>query len=366
MESLVGAVVGDKNAITILRIDEGIYIENKYDTVQLKREILGLKGKSFIKVNEASELVKEIKKYKPEAIGIIYNTIADLMEIYKILDEHSKELEQDLADMKIYAELRTTETEIENITGLETVINTSLLSTYPNIIDEDLNEVGINIHKYNKYKLKYVAELVGSLMKHYYKIVVCIREMKSTNLLFGHLRYSLRNTTTFSACLSVDYGRAVNEIDEHINKNYKYFEIKESGKYEQSIMSGIEYTVSKIPLAIIQKWAAREDYSSYASTALAIEQIGETYRTKALCKLIDTLYKKEIYISLVNIDEIDYKSSKHILGLVYAETSLTENEIAMKIQAVAEECEAEAVKEIEDRYRKEKEQFNEFYKALEN
>lgn len=366
MEGLVGAVVGDKNAITILRINEGIYIENKSDTVQLKREILGLAGKSFIKINEANELVEEIKRYKPEAIGIVYNTISDLMEIYKILDEHSKELGQDLADMQIYAELRTTETELRGMTGLETTINTSLLSTYPNIIDEDLKEVGIDIHKYNKYKLKYAAEAVGSLMKHYYKIVVCIRKMKSTNLLFGNIRYSLRNTTYFSAYLGTDYGKAVNEIAEHINENYKYFEIKESSKYEQSIMSGIEYTVSKIPLTIIQKWADRRKYSSYGANVLAIEQVGETYRTKALCNLINTLYKKEIYISLINIDELDYRSSNPILSLVYAKASLNEDEIALVMQETAQKCEEEITKEIEDKYRKEKEQFNEFYKALEN
>ena len=131
-------------------------------------------------------------------------------------------------------------------------------------------------------------------------------------------------------------------------------------------MSGIEYTVSKIPLAIIQKWAARGDYSSYAATALALEQIGEVYKTKALCNLIDTLYKKEVYISLINIDELDYRSSNHILGLVYAKASLTEDEIALKIQETAEACEEVVTKEIEDKYRKEKEQFNEFYKALEN
>lgn len=366
MEKLVGAVIGDKNAITILRINEGIYIENKSDTVQMKREILGLSGNSFIKVNEASELVKELKEYKPEAIGIIYNSISGLMKVYKMLDEHSDEIGCDLADMKIYAEIRKTEAEAEEMTGLETNINRSNFSAYPNIIDEDLSEVGIDIDKYKKYKLKCVAELMGSIMKHYYKIVVCIRKMTDTNLLFGKIRYSLRDATLFKVNLGIDYGMAINSIDKHINKNYTYLGIVESSKYEKSIMSGIEYALSKIPLAIIQKWADRGNYSSYGANALAIEQIGEIYKTKALCKLIDTLYKKEIYISIINIDNIDYLEDNHILNLVYIEKTSNNDEITLKIKEVAQECEKEIVKEIEDRYRKEKEQFNEFYKALEN
>lgn len=366
MERLVGAVIGDKNAITILNINEGIYIENKSDTVQLKREVLGLNGSSFIKVNEANDLVREIKEYKPEAIGIIYNGISGLMRVYKMLDEHHDELGCDLADMKIYAELRKTEAEAEDMTGLETNINRSNFSAYPNIIENDFPEVGIDIYKYNKYKLKCVAELIGSLMKHYYKAVVCIREINNTNLIFGRIRYNLKDTTTFIVNLGIDYSMSINEVDEHINKNYTYFKIEDSTKYEKLIMSEIEYAVSNIPLTVIQKWANRGNYSSYGAKALAIEQVGEMYKTKALCKLIDTLYKERLYTLISNIDNLDYLEAQHILGLVYAENTLDRDEIDLRIQRAAQKCTEETVKEIEDRYKAEKEQFKDFYKALEN
>lgn len=366
MERLVGAVIGDKNAITILKLNEGIYIENKSEAVKFKRELLGFSGASFIKVNEASELVKEIKEYKPEAIGIIYNSISGLMKVYKMLDEHHDEIECDLADMKIYAELRKTEAEAEDMTGLETKINRSNFSAYPNIIDKDLPEVSIDIYKYNKYKLKCVAELVGSLMKHYYKAVVCIRKINNTNLIFGRLRYNLKDTTAFLVNLGIDYSMSISDVDEHINKNYKYFRIEDSIKYEKLIMSEIEYAVSNIPLTIIQKWANRGNYSSYGAKALAIEQVGEMYKTKALCKLIDTLYKERLYTLIINIDNLDYLEGQHIFGLVYAENTLNKDEIDLRIQKAAQKCTEEIVKEIEDRYKAEKEQFKDFYKALEN